>query len=73
MPRGEKLLKFLAKLMLVGFYGTVTIRFQSGKVTHVETHTRRMWEYKDLPEDELPSDICTSEGRNDGKMGTEGC
>ena len=50
MKTGEKLFKFLASLMLRGFYGTVTIRFESGKVTHVETETRRAWQYKDLPD-----------------------
>jgi hypothetical protein len=24
---------------------------ESGKVTHVETETRRMWQYKDLPDE----------------------
>jgi hypothetical protein len=37
------------------FYGTVTIRFEAGKVTHVETETRRMWRYKDLPEEMRPA------------------
>ena len=50
MRTGEKLFKFLASLMLQGFYGTVIIRFESGKATHVETETRRMWQYGDLPE-----------------------
>ena len=50
MRAGEKLFKSLAGLMLDKFYGTVTIKFESGKVTHVETETRRMWQYKDLPE-----------------------
>ena len=49
MPRGEKLLRFLASLMMRDFYGSVTIRFESGKVTHVEVQNRRMWEYKSLP------------------------
>lgn len=44
MPKGEKLLKFLVGLMLWRFYGTVTIRFESGKVTHVETETYRVWD-----------------------------
>lgn len=48
MPRGEKLFRFLASLILRGFYGTVTMRFEAGKVTHVETETRRTWPYKDL-------------------------
>ncbi len=40
--------------MLQRFYGTVTIRFDSGKATHVETETRRMWQYEDLPFNESP-------------------
>ena len=52
MPKGEKLLKFLASLTLQKFYGTVTIRFESGKVTHVETEMRRTWRYQDLPDAE---------------------
>ena len=49
MPRGEKLFTFLASLMMRNFYGIVITRFESGKVTHVETETRRMWRYQDLP------------------------
>ena len=49
MKTGEKLFHFLAKLVLEKFYGSVTIRFEHGKVTHVETETKRMWQYKDLP------------------------
>ncbi len=49
MPRGERLFKFLAGLMLKQFFGTVTMRFESGKVTHVQTETRRSWEYRNLP------------------------
>ena len=47
---GEKLFKFLARLILEKFYGSVTIKLEGGKVTHVETETRRAWQYKDLPE-----------------------
>ena len=50
MKKGEKLFKFLASLILREFYGTVTIRFEAGRVTHVETETRRMWRYQDLAE-----------------------
>ena len=50
MRQGEKLFKFLARLILDRFYGSVTIRFEHGKVTHVETETRRHWQYKDLPD-----------------------
>ena len=49
LKTGEKLFHFLAALVLEKFYGTVTIRFEAGKVTHVETETRRMWRYQDLP------------------------
>jgi hypothetical protein len=44
MPRGEKLFRFLAGLMLQRFYGTVTIRFETGKVTHVTAETTRTWD-----------------------------
>lgn len=50
MPRGEKLLEFLASLILHEFHGTVTIRFETGKVTHVETVSWRMWRYQDFPD-----------------------
>ena len=49
MKVGEKLFRFLAGLILDKFYGSVTIRFEHGKVTHVETETRRSWEYRNLP------------------------
>ena len=42
MLRGEKLFKFVASLVLHHFYRTVTMRFESGKVTRLETETRRM-------------------------------
>lgn len=51
MQKGERLLKFRAGLILDRFYGTVTIRFESGKVTHVETETRPTWQYRDLSEE----------------------
>ena len=57
MKTGEKLFHFLAKLILDRFYGTVTIRFESGKVTHVETETRRMWKYRDLPEQPVTESV----------------
>ncbi len=34
--------------MVQKFYGTATIRSESGKATHVETETRRGWRYQDL-------------------------
>jgi len=52
MLRGEKLFKFVAGLMLQRFFGTITIRFEAGKVTHVDAETRRTWRYEDLPENE---------------------
>ncbi|GAG00875.1 unnamed protein product, partial [marine sediment metagenome] len=51
MQRGERPFRLLANLMLRRFYGSVTIKFEAGKVTHVETETRRVWQYKDLPEE----------------------
>ena len=42
MPRGEKLLEFLAKPMVDRFYGSVTIKLRVGRATHVETETRRV-------------------------------
>jgi len=65
MNVGEKLFHFLARLILDRFCGTVTIRFESGKVTHVETETRRMWQYKDLPaESDVPAGTTTSESHS---------
>ena len=49
IPRYEKLLRFLVSLILREFYGKVTVRFEAGKVTHVETETRQTWRYGDLP------------------------
>ena len=46
MPKGEKLFRFLASVMMRGFYGTATIRFEVGKVTHAGTETRRAWLFK---------------------------
>ena len=51
MRQGEKLFKFLANLMLEQFYGTVTIRFESGKVTHVATKVKHIYEYRDRPDE----------------------
>ena len=49
MPKAEKLFRFLASFILRKFYGTVIIRFECGKVTHVETETCQNWAYQDLP------------------------
>ncbi len=54
MKTGEKLFPFLRGLALDRFFGTVTIKYEHGKVTHVETETRRHWEYKDLPTQPRP-------------------
>jgi len=48
----EKLCRFLARFFTPRFFGTVTIKFENGKVAHVEVMTRRSWEYKDLPVDD---------------------
>ena len=39
--------------MVGTFYGSVTIKFEGGKVTHVEVLDRRVWEYQRLP-DRMP-------------------
>jgi len=49
MKRGEKPFRFLASLTLRKFYGAVTIRFEAGRVTHVEAASNRNRAYKDLP------------------------
>ena len=54
LPRqraGETPFRVLSSSVLQRSYGTVIIRSEGGKVTHVETETRRMWQYKDLPGD----------------------
>lgn len=30
------------------FFGTITLRFESGKVTHVDVETKRSYRYKDI-------------------------
>jgi len=45
----EKLFKFLKQFFQDKFFGTVVIRFEHGKVTHVEVQSKRVWQYKDLP------------------------
>lgn len=51
MKTGGKLFRLLASLMLRSFYGTAMVRFESGKARYVETQTRRMGEYRDVPEE----------------------
>ena len=51
MARGGKLPGLLASLILREFYGMVTIRFEAGKVTHVETETRRTWQCTEPPDE----------------------
>lgn len=48
----ERLVSFLRRLFRDRFFGTVVLKFEHGKVTHVEVSTRRSYEYKDLPEEE---------------------
>jgi len=51
MLMGELLINFVARFIMDKFYGTVTIRFEARKVTHVETETRRAWRYQDSPDE----------------------
>ncbi len=46
----EKLIRFLQKLLAEKFYGTLIIKFENGKATHVEMISSRKWEYKDIPD-----------------------
>lgn len=46
----DKLIKFLLKLYSDKFYGSVIIKFENGKATHIETTTVHKWEYKNLPD-----------------------
>lgn len=46
----EKLFKFLKKLFSDKFYGSVIIKFENGKATHIEVNSTQKWQYKDLPE-----------------------
>ncbi len=41
--RGERLFRFLGSLVLHKLCGTAIIRFDGGKVTHVETETLQEW------------------------------
>jgi len=50
-----KLFQFLRGLALDRFFGTVTIKFEHGKVTHVEAETRRAWQYKVFPASQQPA------------------
>jgi len=50
MKMGEKLFKFLTRLILDKCHETVTIRFESAKLTDVGTATRPMWKHRDLPD-----------------------
>jgi len=45
----DRLFSFLRRFFADRFFGTVTIKFECGKVTHVEVETRRSWAFKDLP------------------------
>jgi hypothetical protein len=69
MPKGERLFTFLANLMLRKFYGTVIIRFEAGKVTHVETMSRRTWVYRDLPDGKANPAESTGNGDSEAAGG----
>lgn len=47
----HKIVTFLQKLFSERFYGQVVLRFENGKITHVEKiRTEEKWEFKNLPE-----------------------
>ena len=51
MPKGGKLFRSLAALMLRRSCGTATIGLEIGNVTHVKTETRRTWRYRSLSDE----------------------
>jgi len=44
----ERLFEFLKKFFAEKFYGTISIKFECGKVTHVEIQSKRVLSYQDL-------------------------
>ena len=46
----NKLFGFLRQFFQGRFFGTITIRFESGKVSHVTVETKQLLEYKELGE-----------------------
>ncbi len=45
----EKLIRFLQDLARNNYFGSVTIKFENGKATHIEANSIKKWQYKDLP------------------------
>ncbi len=46
----HKIIAFLQKLLSERFYGQVVLKFENGKITHVEKiKTEAKWEFKNLP------------------------
>ena len=45
----DRLMNFFRKLFFGKFTGRVTVNVANGKVTHVETTTRKVLEFKELP------------------------
>jgi len=48
----EKLFGFLQRFFGRDFFGTITLRFESGKVTHVDVETKRSYRFRDIPREE---------------------
>ena len=48
----EKLFRFLRRFFSREFFGTITMRFESGKVTHVDVETKRSYRYRDILEED---------------------
>jgi len=47
----HKVVAFFQKLLSERFYGQIVVRFENGKITHVEKiKTEAKWEFKNLPE-----------------------
>ena len=45
-----KLFRFLQRFFGRDFFGTTTLRFEGGKVTHVDVETKRSYRFKDIPQ-----------------------
>ncbi len=42
----EKLIRFLKRLFSENLYGTITIKFENGKVPYIETTSIRKWQFE---------------------------
>ena len=48
-PESKTSFSFLNRLVLAESFGSVIIKFEAGRVTHVRVETCRTWQYNELP------------------------